>query len=179
MSRVGIQPIAVPAGVTVTIADGRVTAKGPRGEGAVKVPGGVLAVEQDGGVVTVTRRDESKHTRAMHGTMRSLIANLVKGVHEGFERFLEIQGVGYRAALQGGELVLNLGYSHPIHFAVPEGIEITVDGQTSITVRGVDKQQVGLVSARIRGFSPVEPYKGKGVRYREEQVRRKVGKAVA
>jgi len=178
MSRIGIQPITVPGAVTVTAASDAVRVKGPKGETAVTLPAGI-SVRQDGTTVVVERGSEDKHTRAMHGTVRSLIANAVEGVEKGFSRSLEIAGVGYRAALQGRELVLNLGYSHAIHFPLPEGIDIQVDNPTALTVSGIDKQQVGLVAARIRGFAPAEPYKGKGVKYKDEQIRRKVGKAVA
>jgi large subunit ribosomal protein L6 len=178
MSRIGIQPVTIPDGVSVTIGQGVVTAKGPKGENSLSVPES-LSVEQGELGISVSRRSEEKTVRALHGTIRSLLSNLVEGVSKGFERHLVIEGVGYRAALQGSELVLSLGFSHPIHYQVPEGIEVKVDGQNAVGVSGIDKQQVGLVAARIRSFSPVEPYKGKGVRYRDEQVRRKVGKAVA
>jgi large subunit ribosomal protein L6 len=178
MSRVGIQPIAVPEGVTVSIADGRISAQGPKGEGAVSVPE-FLTVSQEGQSVFVKRKNEAKRSRAMHGTIRSLMSNLVEGVHRGFERQLEIEGIGYRAALQGRELALSLGFSHVINFPIPDGIDVELKGQTSLTISGIDKQQVGLVAARIRAFSPAEPYKGKGVRYLGEQVRRKTGKAVS
>ena len=178
MSRVGIQPITVPGAVTITIGEGTIQVKGPKGETSVSIPEGIN-VKQEGASITVSRANEGKHTRAMHGTARSLLANAVEGVDKGFQRSLEISGVGYRVALQGRELVLNLGFSHPINFPIPDGIDIQVDGQTALTVSGIDKQQVGLVAARIRGFSPAEPYKGKGVKYKGEQIRRKVGKAVA
>lgn len=178
MSRVGIQPIAVPGTVTITTGEGSVQVKGPKGETSISIPQGI-SVNQEGTDLNVTRSNEEKHTRAMHGTVRSLLANAVEGVEKGFQRSLEISGVGYRVALQGRELVLNLGFSHPINFPIPDGIEIQVDGQTALTVSGIDKQQVGQVAARIRGYSPAEPYKGKGVKYKGEQIRRKVGKAVA
>lgn len=178
MSRIGIQPVSVPDGVTITIGSGTVTAKGSKGEASIPIPE-VLSVSEGDSGISVTRSSEEKTARAIHGTIRSLISNLVEGVSKGFERHLVVEGVGYRAALQGKELVLNLGFSHPIHYQIPEGIEVKVEGQNTIAVSGIDKQQVGLVAARIRAYSPVEPYKGKGVRYRDEQVRRKVGKAVA
>ena len=165
MSRIGVQPVSIPDGVTVTIGQGSVTAKGPKGESSLSIPESI-SVEQGESGICVSRLGEEKNVRALHGTIRSLLANLV-------------EGVGYRAALQGKELVLSLGFSHPIHYQIPDGIEVKVDGQTAVGVTGIDKQQVGLVAARIRAFSPVEPYKGKGVRYRDEQVRRKVGKAVS
>jgi len=178
MSRIGVQPVSIPDGVTVTIGQGSVTAKGPKGESSLSIPESI-SVEQGESGICVSRLGEEKTARALHGTIRSLLANLVEGVSKGFERHLLIEGVGYRAALQGKELVLSLGFSHPIHYQIPDGIEVKVDGQTAVGVTGIDKQQVGLVAARIRAFSPVEPYKGKGVRYRDEQVRRKVGKAVS
>ena len=127
----------------------------------------------------VERVNDTTHARAMHGTIRSLISNLVEGVDKGFERHLVIEGVGYRAQLQGKTLVLNLGYSHDINFSIPDGITVSVPNTTNISVSGFDKQLVGSVSSRIRAFAPAEPYKGKGVRYKDEQIRRKVGKAVA
>ena len=178
MSRIGIQPIDVPVGVTIDIADKNIRVKGPKGELKVSSLSGI-EVGMDGTVLTVVRTNEARHIRAMHGTVRSLLANAIKGTHHGFEKSLEIEGVGYRVSLQGRELVLNLGFSHPINFPIPEGIDIEVNGQTGLTIRGIDKQQVGQVAARIRGFSPAEPYKGKGVRYKGEHVRRKVGKAVS
>jgi large subunit ribosomal protein L6 len=138
-----------------------------------------IEVKHEGDTLSVTRTSQEKRVRALHGTIRSLLANMVEGVHKGFERVLMIEGVGYRAVLDGPVIALSLGYSHVIRFPIPDGIEIAVDGQTTVTVRGKDKQQVGEVSARIRGFAPAEPYKGKGVRYKDEKVRRKVGKAVA
>jgi large subunit ribosomal protein L6 len=178
MSRIGLQPITLPRDVTVTAADDGLLVRGPQGEWRLPVPD-FLDVRQDGGTVTVERRNDRAHSRAMHGTFRSLLANSVEGVSKGFERALTIEGVGYRAAVQGTTLVLSLGYSHEIRFDVPEGIEVKLDGQTSLSISGVDKQQVGQVAARIRSFSPAEPYKGKGVRYKGEQIRRKAGKAVS
>jgi len=178
MSRVGIQPIPVPSGVDIDLRPGQVRVKGPRGENELAIPDR-LEVKQEGDTLLVTRTSQEKRVRALHGTIRSLVANMVEGVHKGFERILIIEGVGYRAVVEGQVLVLSLGFSHAIRFPIPDGIEITMDGLTTVTVRGNDKQQVGEVSARIRGFSPAEPYKGKGVRYKNEHVRRKVGKAVA
>lgn len=177
MSRVGIQPIDVPAGVSVSASEGGVTVQGPQGESTLAVPNRV-SVSVDGNTVTVSRNGQDKQSRALHGTIRSLVANMVEGVSKGFQIQLVIEGVGYRAALEGRTLVLNLGYSHAIEFPVPDGIEVKLDGQTGVTVSGIDKQQVGQVAARIRAFAPAEPYKGKGVRYKDEQIRRKVGKAV-
>ena len=178
MSRIGIQPIKVPVGVTIDIADSEIRVKGPKGELKVSYLTGI-EIGMEGTDLKVARTHEGRHIRAMHGTVRSLLANAVEGAHKGFERSLEIEGVGYRVALQGRELVLNLGFSHPINFPIPDGIDIEVNGQTGLTIRGIDNQQVGQVAARIRGFSPAEPYKGKGVRYKGEHVRRKVGKAVS
>jgi large subunit ribosomal protein L6 len=178
MSRIGIQSITLPGSVSVTIGEDAVRVKGPRGETAVSRPASI-DVRRDGGELCVSRTSEDSQTRAMHGTVRSLLANAVEGVEKGFSRSLEITGVGYRVVLQGRELVLSLGFSHPIHFPIPDGIDIQVDGTTALTVSGIDKQQVGQVAARLRGFAPAEPYKGKGVRYKNEKIRRKVGKAVA
>lgn len=177
MSRIGIKPIALD-GASLDIQVDHVVVKGSKGELSVSVPA-CLAVSQDEGRAVVARTVDTKGARALHGTIRSLIANAVEGVNKGYERGLEIEGVGYRAALEGQDVVLNLGFSHPIRFPVPEGIEVKIDGQTTLTISGIDKQLVGQVAAHIRFFSPVEPYKGKGVKYKGEQVRRKVGKAVA
>lgn len=178
MSRIGIQPIAVPDGVTVTVEDGVVTVKGGKGESSQTFPA-YLAVKCENGQVEVSRTRETKEVRAMHGTIRSLVANLVEGVSKGFERELEIEGVGYRAAVQGTTLVLNVGYSHAIEYPIPEGITIETPDATKVKVSGISKQLVGLVSSRIRAFAPAEPYKGKGIKYKGEHIRRKVGKAVA
>lgn len=178
MSRVGKRPIPVPAGVTVEIEGTRVAVRGPKGERRWTCPEGIAA-RVDGAQIHVDRAGETAALRSLHGTSRSLIANMVDGVARGFSRALEIQGVGYRAQVQGRMLVMNLGYSHAIEFEVPEGVTVTAADATHLTVSGTDKQQVGDVSARIRGFAPAEPYKGKGVRYKDEQVRRKAGKTVA
>ena len=178
MSRVGIKPITVPEGVTVSVADGQVTVKGPKGEATQAAPP-YLQVKVDGGQVEVSRSREDKTARAMHGTLRSLVANMVEGVSKGFERELEIEGVGYRAQVQGRTLVLNVGLSHPVEYPIPEGITIEAADPTRIKVTGTSKQLVGLVSSRIRAFAPAEPYKGKGIKYKGEYIRRKVGKAVA
>ena len=177
MSRIGILPIAIPAGVTVSVDGGDVAVRGPLGECRLPVPG-AMKVAVDDGTVVVSRPDDEKQSRAMHGTVRSLVANMVEGVSRGFQRNLVIEGVGYRAILEESLLILNLGYSHPIRFEVPEGIDVKLEGQTGIVISGIDKQQVGQVAARIRAYAPAEPYKGKGVRYKDEQIRRKVGKAV-
>jgi large subunit ribosomal protein L6 len=190
MSRIGRQPIAIPDGVTVEVGSGEVSVKGPKGElrQAVSPDLEIVREESPGGdgdgesaaqrapVLTVKRPTDRGEHRALHGLTRSLIANMVHGVTEGFEKRLEIQGVGYRARLQGNTLELSLGYSHPVPVIAPEGIEFEVPAPTQVVVRGIDKQLVGEVAARIRRTRPPEPYKGKGVRYAGEHVRRKVGK---
>ena len=175
MSRIGRKPVPVPEAVTVEIAPGNIAVKGPKGELAQSLPQ-EMTVEQGDGVVTVARPTDRGEHRALHGLTRSLIANMVEGVTDGFEKRLEIQGVGYRAALKGKNLELALGFSHPVPIDAPEGIEFEVPQPTEIIVRGIDKQLVGQVAADIRKRRPPEPYKGKGIRYRDEQVLRKVGK---
>jgi len=175
MSRIGRKPISVPESVTVEVAPGRVAVKGPKGELAQTLSSD-MKVEQSDGTVTVSRPTDRGEHRALHGLTRSLIANMVEGVVDGFEKRLEIQGVGYRAQLKGKSLELALGYSHPVSIEPPEGIEFEVPQQTEIIVRGIDKQLVGQVAADIRKRRPPEPYKGKGIRYRDEHVMRKVGK---
>jgi large subunit ribosomal protein L6 len=175
MSRIGKKPIVVPDGVTVSLGPGRVTVNGPKGELDQDVSTRMRIAEEDG-TLTVTRPTDRGPDRALHGLTRSLIANMVAGVTDGFERRLEIQGVGYRAKLAGKALELNVGYSHPITVQAPDGIEFEVPQPTQIVVRGIDKQLVGETAARIRRVRPPEPYKGKGIRYEGEQIRRKVGK---
>jgi large subunit ribosomal protein L6 len=175
MSRIGKQPISVPDGVTVSLGPGRVTVNGPKGELAQEVSTRMQIAEDDG-TLTVTRPTDRGPDRALHGLTRSLIANMVEGVTDGFERRLEIQGVGYRAKLAGTALELNVGYSHPVTVQAPDGIEFEVPQPTQIIVRGIDKQLVGETAARIRRVRPPEPYKGKGIRHEGEQIRRKVGK---
>jgi large subunit ribosomal protein L6 len=175
MSRIGRKPISVPESVTVEVAPGQVAVKGPKGE-LVQGLSADMKVEQDNGTITVQRPTDRGEHRALHGLTRSLIANMVEGVTDGFEKRLEIQGVGYRAQLKGKSLELALGYSHPVSIEPPEGIEFEVPQQTEIIVRGIDKQLVGQVAADIRKRRPPEPYKGKGIRYRDEHVMRKVGK---
>ena len=175
MSRIGKQPIEVPAGVNVAISPGRVQVNGPLGELSQDVPAR-MKIEQENGAITVTRPTERGDDRALHGLTRSLIANMVEGVTKGFEKRLELQGVGYRAALQGADLRLDVGYSHPVVMKARQGITFEVPTPTEIVVKGVDKQQVGQVAAEIRKARPPEPYKGKGIRYQGEYVRRKVGK---
>ena len=175
MSRIGRQPIPVPSGVTIAIEPERVTVNGPKGELSERVNRDI-GVEQVGEEVVVTRPTDRGEHRALHGLTRTLVANMVKGVTDGFEKRLEIQGVGYRAALRGRDLELALGYSHPVSVKAPDGIEFEVPQPTRITVRGASKQQVGEIAAIIRKQRKPEPYKGKGIRYEGEYVARKVGK---
>jgi len=175
MSRIGRQPVEVPAGVEVRLEDGTVSVKGPRGQLSLAVNPEV-SVELSDGILTVTRPTDQPRHRSLHGLTRSLIANMVQGVTEGFVRKLEIQGVGYRAEKKPEGVTLHLGYSHTINYPAPEGITLDVPVPTEVLVSGADKQMVGQVAAEIRGFRPPEPYKGKGVRYAGEQVRRKAGK---
>jgi large subunit ribosomal protein L6 len=175
VSRIGKRPIEVPAGVLVSIDPGRVTVSGPKGELRQVVPLR-MAIKQGENVITVTRPTERGEDRALHGLTRTLVANMVQGVTTGFEKKLEIQGVGYRAALAGTNLELQVGYSHPVKITPRQGIEFEVPVPTQIIVRGIDKQMVGQTAAEIRKVRPPEPYKGKGIRYAGEYVRRKVGK---
>jgi large subunit ribosomal protein L6 len=175
MSRIGRTPIEVPSGVSVSISPGRVTVNGPLGELAQAVPARI-GIEQSEGTITVTRPTERGEDRALHGLTRTLVANMVEGVTKGFEKRLEIQGVGYRASMRGTALELNVGFSHPVVKDAPAGISYEVPSQTEIVVKGIDKQQVGQIAAEIRKVRPPEPYKGKGIRYQGEYVRRKVGK---
>ncbi len=175
MSRIGRQPIALPAGVTVSIEPGRVSVNGPKGELSERVPRDIK-VEQQGEEILVTRPTDRGEHRALHGLTRSLVANMVQGVTDGFEKRLEIQGVGYRAQLRGRDLELALGYSHPVSVKAPDGIDFEVPQPTRIVVRGISKQNVGEVAAFIRKQRKPEPYKGKGIRYEGEYVQRKVGK---
>ena len=175
MSRIGRQPIAVPSGVTVSIDPGRVTVSGPKGELRQDVPQR-MQIAQEEGAITVTRPTERGEDRALHGLTRTLIANMVEGVTNGFEKRLEIQGVGYRAALSGTDLELQVGYSDSVKIKPRQGIEFEVPIPTQVVVRGIDKQMVGQTAAEIRKVRPPEPYKGKGIRYEGEFVRRKVGK---
>jgi len=175
MSRIGKKPIAIPDGVTVEIKPELISVKGPKGELDQAVSGDMKVLQSDA-TLTVERPTDRGEHRALHGLTRSLIANMVEGVTRGYEKRLEIQGVGYRARLQGKALELSVGYSHPISVTAPDGIEFEVPAPTQIVVRGIDKQLVGEVAARIRRTRPPEPYKGKGIRYEGEHVRRKVGK---
>ena len=176
MSRIGRMPVAIPAGVTVTIAENNlVTVKGPKGTLERELPVEMNIKEEDGHIV-VTRPNDLKKMKSLHGLTRSLIANMITGVSEGYEKKLEINGVGYRAQKQGKKLVLALGYSHPVEMEDPEGIETTVDGTNVIIVKGISKEKVGQYAAEIRAKRAPEPYKGKGIKYSDEVIRRKVGK---
>ncbi len=175
MSRVGKHPVAIPAGVQVGVAGRQLTVKGKRGEMALDLTE-VVEAKVEGGRVTITPRDGSERARMMWGTTRALVANMVRGVESGFAKTMEITGTGYRAAVDGRRLVMNLGYSHDVVYAIPDGITITCDKPTSIKVEGVDKRLVGQVCAEIRSWRPPEPYKGKGVKFEGEQIRRKEGK---
>src|SRR6186997_2590305 len=175
MSRIGKKPIELPSSVNVSLSPGRVMVNGPLGELTQQIPLR-MQVEQEDGTLVVTRPTERGEDRALHGLTRSLIANMVEGVTKGFEKKLEIQGVGYRATLKGTSLELNVGYSHPVVIDPPQGIAFEVPVPTQVVVKGVDKQQVGEVAAKVRKVRKPEPYKGKGIRYEGEYVRRKVGK---
>ncbi|WP_177420133.1 50S ribosomal protein L6 [endosymbiont of Lamellibrachia barhami] len=175
MSRIAKSPISLPSGVEVKLDGQSVAVKGPKGTMELLV-NDLVAINQDDGVIKVSPKQEDKHSWAMAGTMRALINNLVTGVTQGYERKLELVGVGYRAQAKGKVLNLSLGFSHPVEYAVPEGIEIATPSQTEIVVSGIDKQLVGQVAAEVRGYRPPEPYKGKGVRYSDEHVIRKEAK---
>lgn len=178
MSRVGNAPIALPAGVKLAVADRQVTVTGPKGTVSCPVPEGIKCTV-DGDTARVERRDDSRRQRAFHGLTRALIANGVTGTSEGWKKTLEIHGIGYRAEVKGSSVELALGFSHPVVYAIPEGITVEVEKQTLLTVSGIDKQKVGQVAAEIRALRPPEPYKGKGVRYTDERIIRKAGKAGA
>ena len=175
MSRVGKYPVEIPAGVQVAVVDGILTAKGKLGELSLALTDHVEA-KIDGSTITVAPRTSEQQARMMWGTTRALIANMVKGVSAGYARSMEITGTGYRAAVAGKNLEINLGFSHPVVYPIPDGIKITCERPTAIKVEGVDRRLVGQVAAEIRGFRPPEPYKGKGVRYTDETIRRKEGK---
>ncbi|HLR28085.1 MAG TPA: 50S ribosomal protein L6 [Ruania sp.] len=177
MSRIGKIPVAVPTGVDVTIDGAQVTVKGPKGTLSHTVPAPITVSTDDDGALVVARPDEGRESRSLHGLTRTMVANLVAGVTEGFERKLEIVGTGFRVVPKGSDLELSLGYSHPVKVAAPEGITFSVESATKFSVWGINKQQVGEVAANIRKLRKPEPYNGKGVRYAGEQVRRKVGKA--
>ena len=176
MSRIGLQPVQLPAGVKVAVENGGVEVSGSKGSLELRVPEGIEIEQVDQDILVKRLADKY---RAEHGLVRSLIANMVKGVTEGYSKDLVINGVGFRAALNGRTLSLSLGFASPIEYSVPETVTVAVNNNTEITVSGIDKQQVGDVAARIRSFYPAEPYKGKGVQYKGERIRRKVGKTVA
>jgi large subunit ribosomal protein L6 len=177
MSRIGKLPVALPNGVDVTLAENVVRVKGPKGELSQTIAPKLVDVKIDGGTLTVERKGDSKPYRSTHGLTRTLIANMVEGVSKGFRKSLEIQGVGYRVAKAGDRLNFSLGYSHPVSFEPPAGIVLNVEGTNRVHVDGIDKQTVGQVAADIRKLRPPEPYKGKGIRYAGEIVRKKLGKA--
>ncbi len=176
MSRLGKVPVALPQGVKVSGEGDVIHVEGPKGKLEARLVDGI-GMQVDEGGVTVTRRDDTRQQRASQGLIRSLVTNMVHGVSEGYTRVLEINGVGYRADAKGDQIHLSLGFSHPIVYQLPEGVKASVDKQTAVTVTGIDRQLVGEVAAGIRKLRPPEPYKGKGIRYAEEQVRRKAGKA--
>ena len=178
MSRIGKLPVPIPDGVSVKSADGQVEVKGPKGTIATRMPE-VISVDVAEGEIRFTRPDDKRDSRSLHGLARALTANMVTGVTQGFSKTLEIQGIGYRAAVKGKTLNLLLGFSHPVDMQIPEGLTVSVDGTTTIKIDGIDKQMVGQFAADVRAIRPPEPYKGKGIRYAGERVRRKVGKAGA
>jgi large subunit ribosomal protein L6 len=178
MSRIGKQPIPIPDGVTVTIGSGRVDVKGPKGELSERIPRDIEVVQQDGEVLVRRPSDRGEH-RALHGLTRSLVANMVTGVTDGYAKTLEIQGVGYKAEAKPYGVNLVVGYSHPVKYEAPKGIKISVENNTTVKIEGADKEAVGQVAAELRAVRPPEPYKGKGIRYQGEQVRRKAGKTGA
>ena len=177
MSRIGKLPVPVPSGVDISIDGSTVSVKGPKGALSHTVAEPITDARDDDGAIVVTRPNDERESRSLHGLTRTLIANMVVGVTEGYSRSLEIVGTGYRAVARGSDIELALGFSHPVLVKAPQGVTITVDGPTKLTVSGIDKQQVGEVAANIRKLRKPEPYKGKGVRYEGEQVRRKAGKA--
>ena len=179
MSRIGRMPIAVPAGVTVEIAENNhVTVTGPKGTLERTLPS-EMDIKLENSEIVVTRPNDLKKMKSLHGLTRTLVANMVTGVTKGYEKVLEINGVGYRAQKQGKKLILSLGYSHPVEMEDPEGLESVLDGQNKITIKGIDKQKVGQYAAEIRELRKPEPYKGKGIKYADEVIRRKVGKTGA
>ena len=177
MSRVGSKTIEVPDKVKVAIADNHVAVEGPKGKLEMDMPSRA-SVSQEENILSVARDGDDREAKAMHGLGRSLLNNMVVGVSEGFVKKLEINGVGFKALVSGNTVTMNLGYSHPIKYDLPDQVTVSVDKDTRVTIEGPDKQKVGLVAAELRGFYPVEPYKGKGVRYADEHVRRKEGKTV-
>ena len=177
MSRIGKQPIAIPAKVKVDVKGSKVFVEGPKGKLDMEIPRRT-SLKVEGGIVTVSRDGDDAEARAMHGLSRSLVNNLVKGVSEGYVKKLEINGVGFKAAVQGKIVNMSLGYSHPINYEIPDQVKVTVEENTKITIEGPNKQSVGQVAAELRSFYPPEPYKGKGVKYSDERVERKEGKTV-
>jgi large subunit ribosomal protein L6 len=178
MSRIGKMPIEVVSGATLTIDGNHVTAKGRVGELQLDLPE-ILSVKLDGSLCTVERNTETREARSLHGLFRSLVANMIEGVSKGFRKDLQIEGVGYRAQIQGQKLTMTVGYSNPVVYVAPDGVTLGEEGGTKISITGADKQKVGQTAARIRAFAPAEPYKGKGLSYKGERIRRKVGKTVA
>lgn len=178
MSRIGKLPVAVPGGVTISVADGMISAQGPKGQVAEKLPPRVQ-VNQDGDQITIVPEGHDRVARAMHGLARSLISNVVEGVSKGFSRTLDINGVGYRVEKKKEYLVFTLGYSHPIYYELPEGVEANIENPTKLTLLSASRQRLGAAAAKIRSFRPPEPYKGKGIKYADEVVRRKEGKSGA
>ncbi|MEB3214150.1 MAG: 50S ribosomal protein L6 [Leptolyngbyaceae bacterium] len=176
MSRIGKKPIQIPAKVSIEINGQTVSVKGPKGELSRTLPPEVEVLQEESSIL-VSRRDESRIARQRHGLCRTLVANMVEGVSQGFQKKLEIQGVGYRAQVQGKNLILNVGYSNPVEIVPPSGIALSVEANTNVTVSGIDKEVVGNTAAQIRSIRPPEPYKGKGIRYADEVVRRKAGKS--
>jgi large subunit ribosomal protein L6 len=176
MSRIGKKPITVPSGVKINVADGVLTAEGPKGKVVQTLPAGI-SVEANDNQLQINRGDDERGTRAKHGLMRALVANAVQGVAQGWSRSLDLVGVGYKVEVKGRELHMALGYSHPVVFAIPQGIDVDVEKNNRINVRGANRQQVGQVAAEIRGLRSPDPYKGKGIRYSDEVLRLKVGKA--
>jgi len=178
VSRIGKVPISIPKEVKVKLTDSILEVVGPKGQLTHQIPSEIqISIEPE--QIVVKRPDDHRTTRSLHGLTRVLIANMITGVRQGFEKKLEIRGIGYRADLQGNILRLTLGFSHPVLFPLPEGIKVEVERQTTVTVRGIDKQQVGSVAAKIRSFKPPDPYKGKGIRYSNEYIKLKVGKTKA
>ncbi len=175
MSRIGKLPIPIPSKVEVKVEDRQIRVKGPKGELQQVLPAGIQADLSDG-ILQIRRADDSKSQRALHGLSRALLANAVRGVHEGFTKELEIEGIGFRAQLEGRELTFNLGYSHPVRYKLPQGIDVKIEKQVRMAISGADRQMVGQVAAEIRGLRPPDVYKGKGIRYAGEFIKKKAGK---
>ncbi len=177
MSRIAKTPVVLPQGVKIALGNGKVNVEGPKGKLTLDLPSGV-ALEQKGNELFVNRLDDTKQSRSNHGTTKRLVVNMCSGVTTGHRRDLEVQGVGFRVAMQGNKLVMNIGFSHPVEYEVPQGVKVASAKPTEISIEGTDKMLVGMVAAKIRGFKPPEPYKGKGIRYVGEVVKRKQGKQV-